>query len=254
MNSDERHDCCGNTIKLEVIGVVHSCFPEKFGIPRQAGLVPSAQATIELFEPFNRQEMVRGLETFSHIWVQFLFHQSLSERWKTTVRPPRLGGRERVGVFATRSPHRPNHIGLSAVKLTRLNYCGDHVTIDIGGADLLDGTPVLDIKPYIPYSDGLVEATNGWPIKDFTRLQVTFSQQARDFCLDYELGKGRPLHSLITEVLQNDPRPASQRENRSDFGICLWDVNIRWKVRGTECLVELCEQINTNQQNLPAGS
>ena len=229
--------------KVDVIGVVHSCFPEKFGIPRQAGLAPSALATIELIDPFNRQEMVRGLETFSHIWVQFLFHQSLSEGWKATVRPPRMGGKERLGVFATRSPHRPNHLGLSAVRLLELRLSGGSVELDIAGVDLLDGTPVLDLKPYIPYSDCLQEATGGWLKNPFPEMQVKFSAQAEVFCDHYQQQHGRPLSALIREVLKTDPRPASQRSNRTGFGISFWDVNIRWKVSGNSCSVEECELV-----------
>lgn len=229
--------------KFDVIGVIHSCFPEKFGIPRQAGLAPSALATIKLIDPFNRQEMVRGLETFSHIWIQFLFHQSLSEGWKATVRPPRMGGKERLGVFATRSPHRPNHIGLSAVRLLELRLSGRSVELDIGGVDLLDGTPVLDLKPYIPYSDCLPEATGGWLKNPFPEMEVEFSGQAEAFCDHYEQQRGRPLSTLIREVLKTDPRPASQRNNRTGFGISFWDVNIRWKVSGNTCSVEECELV-----------
>lgn len=229
-------------LMMNVIGVIHSCFPEKFGIPRQAGLAPSALAAIELIAPFNRPEMVRGLETFSHIWVQFLFHQSLSEGWKATVRPPRMGGKERFGVFATRSPHRPNHIGLSAVRLLGLNITGSGVTLDIGGVDLLDGTPVLDIKPYIPYSDSVPEATRGWLRAPFEKVEVVFAEGAETFCRVYEQQSGRPLAALIREVLATDPRPASQRTQRCAFGMSFWDVNVRWQISGTTCRVERCEQ------------
>jgi len=238
-------------IRMNVIGVIHSCFPEKFGIPRQAGLAPSALATIELLEPFNREEMVRGLETFSHLWVQFLFHQSVSEGWKTTVRPPRMGGKERLGVFATRSPHRPNHIGLSAVSLLALRVSDGGVELDIGGVDLLDGTPVLDLKPYIPYSDCLQEATGGWLKAPFTEMEVVFSEQAEEFCGFYEHQSGRPLSTLIREVLKTDPRPASQRNRRSGFGISFWDVNIRWEVSGNTCRVERCERIEREERYSP---
>ena len=230
-------------LMMNAIGVIHSCFPEKFGIPRQAGLAPSALAAIELIAPFNRPEMVRGLETFSHIWIQFLFHQSLSEGWKATVRPPRMGGKERLGVFATRSPHRPNHIGLSAVRLLELNISGGRVTLEIGGVDMQDGTPVLDIKPYIPYSDSVAGATSGWLRSPFARFEVVFAEGAETFCRVYEQQSGRPLAALIREVLATDPRPASQRAQRCGFGMSFWDVNVRWQISGRTCRVEHCEQV-----------
>jgi len=247
--SDENSQYPQHTTKvtMEVIGVVTSCFPEKFGIPRQAGVAPSAPATIELISGFNRKEMVRGLETFSHIWVQFLFHESLLEGWKATVRPPRMGGAERVGVFATRSPHRPNHIGLSAVRLLGVRLSGDSVHLDIGGVDLLDGTPVLDIKPYIPYSDCLEEATRGWLPSPQQEIGVEYSEQAESFCRSYQMSNKRPLARLIREVLVSDPRPSSQKDRRFEFGFLLWDVNVRWKVSGDTFLVIRCELIEKNR-------
>ncbi|MBE0584885.1 MAG: tRNA (N6-threonylcarbamoyladenosine(37)-N6)-methyltransferase TrmO, partial [Desulfofustis sp.] len=130
-----------------IIGIIRSCYRQKFGIPRQAGLTPSASAELQLVRPFARREMIQGLEQFSHLWLLFLFHGVVGDGWQATVRPPRLGGRKRIGVFATRSPHRPNHIGLSAVRLLGIESDGDGVTLALGGVDLLDGTPVLDIKP-----------------------------------------------------------------------------------------------------------
>lgn len=229
------------SVTIDVIGVIRSCFPEKFGIPRQAGIAPSAVATLELLEPCNREEMVRGLESFSHIWVQFLFHQAVSEGWKTMVRPPRLGGKNRLGVYATRSPHRPNHIGLSAVRLLGITIEGGRVELELGGVDLLDGTPVIDIKPYIPYSDSLKNATAGWLKGDFSDFKIKLLPEAEAFCLEYENNTGRMLNSLIREILSQDPRPPSQRESRSDFGMLLWDVNVRWTVGGGVCTVVSCK-------------
>ncbi len=140
-------------LEINPIGVVHSCYTEKFGIPRQPGLVDKARATIELFSPYNRAEMVRKLESFSHIWVHFLFHDAVAEGWRPTVRPPGLGGQKRVGVFASRSPHRPNHLGISAVKLIGIKRVGQRLLLEVGGGDFLHGSPVFDLKPYIPYSD-----------------------------------------------------------------------------------------------------
>ena len=234
------------TFRLEPIGVVHSCFPEKFGIPRQPGLAPSALAMIELLSPFNREEMIRGLDSFSHIWVQFLFHEAQAEGWKTTVRPPRMGGKTRLGVFATRSPHRPNHIGLSAVRLVGVRVLEQSVLLDIAGVDMLDGTPVLDIKPYISYSDSVMTATDGWLEPPAHEIAVVFSQQATTFCDYYEREFSRPLSSLIHEVLAADPRPAIQKSSRTGYGILLWDVNVRWEASDNRCLVTSCELISAD--------
>ena len=242
-------------IRVETIGVIRSCFPEKFGIPRQAGLAPSALATIELLHPYNREEMVRGLETFSHLMVHFQFHLTLEEGWKATVRPPRLGGQMRLGVFATRSPHRPNHLGVSVVKLLGVRTFKSHVELEIAGVDLLDGTPVIDIKPYLPYCDSISDASIGWLDQEFQTMEVVFSDQSRTFCRDYEKNHSRPLRSLITEVLRADPRPASQAGRRKTFGVSLWDVNVCWEVSKDRCLVVACEQLCSDQVvNSPAGT
>lgn len=151
------------TYCLNPIGTIHSCFKEKFTIPRQPGLVKQAKATLELIEPYNRKEAVRGLEEFSHIWVVFVFHKNESRgQWKPTVRPPRLGGNKRVGIFASRSPHRPSPIGMSAVKLEGIEESKDKILLHLSGVDLLDGTPVLDIKPYIGYADSIEDSYDGF--------------------------------------------------------------------------------------------
>ena len=228
-------------ISIEIIGYISSCFKEKFATPRQPGLAPSAGARLKLIEPFNREEMIRGLETFSHIWVQFIFHQVVADGWKTTVRPPRLGGTERKGVWATRSPHRPNFIGLSVVKLEDIDL-RDGVELVISGVDLLDNTPVIDIKPYLPTSDSPGDATEGWSAGTFANLDVCFSKEAADFCAGYELRTDIPLQSLIIEVLRVDPRPASQRDKKKEFGMLLGDVNVSWQMEGEACVVLYCEQ------------
>lgn len=232
----------GKGFYVEPIGVIRSCFTEKFGIPRQPGLVKSAVATLELFHDFNREEMVRGLETFSHLWVQFLFHDTVTEGWKPTVRPPRLGGQKRVGVFASRSPHRPNHLGLSVVKLEKITITGGHPLLEMSGVDFLDQTPVLDIKPYLPYSDSISSAQASYAPGKVPDTRVLFSEQSKLFC-DWYLDKtGRGLERLIHDVITHDPRPASQKRNRSEFGMMLWDVNIRWRVEADgSFLVYGCE-------------
>lgn len=230
-----------NHASIEIIGHISSCFTEKFGTPRQPGLVPLAEARLKMIAPYDRPEMFRGLDGFSHLWVQFLFHQAVGDGWKTTVRPPRLGGKTRKGIWATRSPHRPNFIGLSAVALHRIEF-ENGVELILGGVDFLDQTPVIDIKPYLPSSDSLVHAAQGWAEAEFTRLEVAFSEEAVVFCENYEKRSGRDLAALITQVLSADIRPPSQRGRKEQFGTCLFDVNIRWRVDDRGCFVLGCER------------
>jgi len=145
-------------IEVTPIGFVQSCFKEKFATPRQPGLADAAKGVIELIPPFNLPESVEGLEDCSHIWLQFVFHECMNQGWKPKVRPPRLGGNKKMGVFATRATHRPNALGLSVVKLDGIECTDDQVRLHISGLDLIDGTPILDIKPYIPYSDAIENA------------------------------------------------------------------------------------------------
>ncbi|MBW6520328.1 MAG: tRNA (N6-threonylcarbamoyladenosine(37)-N6)-methyltransferase TrmO [Desulfoarculaceae bacterium] len=215
------------------IGIIHSCYPEKFGIPRQPGLVRSSTGRLELLPPCNREEMVRGLDAFSHIWIHFLFHEVVAEGWRPTVRPPWLGGQKRVGVFASRSPHRPNFMGLSVVRLTGISKEGKGLFLEIAELDLLDKTPVLDIKPYVPYSDSVTGASAGFiPPPESVERHILFSEGAADFCATYELRTGRRLKALIAETLGQDPRPASQRRQTREYGMLLWELNVRWQARG----------------------
>lgn len=230
-----------NSLNVDIIGYISSCFSEKFGTPRQPGLAPSAEARLRLVEPFNREEMVRGLEEFSHIWVHFLFHQVMKDGWKATVRPPRLGGSQRKGVWATRSPHRPNFMGLSAVRLKGIDF-DNGVDLLLAGVDLLDGTPVIDIKPYLVSSDSIEGASEGWAARDFDKLEVDFSAEAAKFCSDYEGETGAPLLQLITQVLSEDPRPPSQRQKKEIFGMLIYEVNVRWRVSDAVCRVISCEK------------
>ncbi len=242
------------TFSLTPIATVHSCYRQKFGIPRQPGLVSAARGALELLPPYNRIEALRGLEQFSHLWVQFIFHQCLREEWKATVRPPRLGGNSKVGVFATRSTHRPNSLGLSVVKLEGIREEKGRLFLDISGLDLLDGTPVLDIKPYLPYADSLPEASGGFADAAPGSWPVRFSEQALQQCLQYEQQTGRPLRLLIEQVLAQDPRPAyhaSQPHADRRYGVALWERNVRFRVQGDQFFVEeltLFEPEGTNNQ------
>ena len=219
------------------IGVIHSCFREKFGIPRQAGLVPAARATLELLPPYSQPAAVRGLEGFSHLWLIFVFHGVPAGRWQATVRPPRLGGNRRLGVFATRSPFRPNPIGLSAVKLERIAIHQGQAVLHLAGVDLLEGTPVLDIKPYLPYADRIAEASGGFaPEAPTTGLTVDFSPAARAFCAAWPEGD---LQELIRQILRQDPRPAYERTDLEPqaYGMKLYHLDVRWETRGRAAYV-----------------
>lgn len=212
------------------IGIIHSCFREKFGIPRQPGLVSDAEARLVLLPPYNRPEAVRGLEGFSHVWILFLFHASLREDWKPTVRPPRLGGNRRVGVFASRSPFRPNPIGLSALELKAVTTAGG-VELLLGGVDLLDGTPVLDIKPYLPYADSIASARSGYSqVPSLSDRVVVFDQQPLRYLRGLPEADGQRLRGLITGLLLHDPRPGyvDDSDGRRRFGLRLENLNVRW--------------------------
>lgn len=218
-------------ISFDPIGVIHSCYKEKFGIPRQAGLVPQADALLEILPPYGREEAFRGLDAFSHIWVVFFFHDIDGQAWRTTVRPPRLGGNKRIGVFATRSGFRPNPIGISAVALAGIDQGGGTLRLHLKGGDFLDKTPVLDIKPYLPYADCISAASGGFadspPEK---RFEVVFSKTAEDRCRC--LAKEIPqLAALITQMLQSDPRPAYYEKTHAKkrFGTRIYDLDIKWE-------------------------
>ena len=229
---------------FQPIGIIHSCFPEKFGIPRQPGLVKEARATLELLPPYDRSEALEGLEAFSHLWLIFVFHASLKEAWKATVRPPRLGGNKRVGVFASRSMFRPNPIGLSVVEVERIDTSARPPCLYLKGVDLLDGTPVLDIKPYLPYVDAISSAHGGYAATSpELRLQVNFTSAAVAQCASYAESYPQ-LEALITQVLALDPRPAyyGDDQGRTEFGMRLLEFEVKWRVEGEQVNVLAIEK------------
>ncbi|NLQ16089.1 tRNA (N6-threonylcarbamoyladenosine(37)-N6)-methyltransferase TrmO [Marinomonas sp. M1K-6] len=230
---------------LQTIGIVHSCYKEKFGIPRQPGLVTEATARLELIPPYNRLDTLDGIDGFSHIWIQFIFHACISESWKAKIRPPRLGGKTKMGVFATRATHRPNPIGLSVVKIGRIYQENKKVFIDLHGADLLDGTPVLDIKPYLPYADNIANAKDGFappPVK--TQIKpVVFSDLAKTQCEHYQNLHNRDIATLIRQVIEQDPRPSYLSEQLDrEHGITLWELNVKWCARNDHFEILRIEQ------------
>lgn len=209
---------------LRMIARIHSDFPDKFGIPRQSGLTSLASRIV--FEPeFRDTNALRGIEGWSHLWILWIFSEAVRPGWSPTVRPPRLGGNERVGVFATRSPFRPNNIGLSSVKLERVEHTeneGD--VLIVSGADLMDGTPIIDIKPYVPYADAHPEASGGFAAEKFgKKLKVVFPEELLS---RVEPGKREGLKDLLAE----DPRPAVQDDPERVYGMRFSDVEIKFVV------------------------
>lgn len=207
------------------IGFVRSCFKEKFAIPRQPQLAPAARGVLELVAPFDQADAVQGLEEVSHVWLLFLFHQALEDKPRLKVRPPRLGGNRSLGVFATRATHRPNGIGQSVVKLERV----EPGRLWLSGLDLLDGTPVLDIKPYVPYADRIEGAVNGIADAAPLLIPVEWSDAALAQARVHAERLAEPLVELIEQCLAQDPRPAYQLpQPERRYGARLWDVDVRW--------------------------
>ena len=211
-------------MKFKTIAHIHTGFPEKFGIPRQSGIVETPGKIV--FEPqYNNPDAVRGLDEFSHIWLIWQFSESVRDDWSPTVRPPRLGGNTRVGVFASRSPFRPNPIGLSLVKLESIEY--DHslgLVLHVTGADILDGTPIYDIKPYLPYSEAKPDAEGGFAHRVMDdSMQVVLTEDA-----DLENAKEIPEEDLYTikKLLAQDPRPRYQDDPERVYGMSYgeWEV------------------------------
>lgn len=226
--------------KLTPIGTITSCFKEKFGIPRQPGLVPAARADLVLHPPYNQPETISGLEAFSHIWLIYMFHGIEKGKWKPTVRPPRLGGNRRKGVFATRSNFRPNPLGMSAVKLERIVTDHRQLRLALSGVDLLDGTPVLDIKPYLPYADAIADAKGGFASEaPAAYLVVGFTAEARATCERLETGPTPGITRLIRQMLALDPRPAYTGAGDPDriYGFRILDVDVKWKVLDRQATV-----------------
>ncbi|MDE1714166.1 tRNA (N6-threonylcarbamoyladenosine(37)-N6)-methyltransferase TrmO [Chromobacterium amazonense] len=219
---------------FEPIGVIHSPYREKFGIPRQPSLATAAGVTLQLLPPYNHPDCVRGLEAFSHVWISFVFHQTLERGWQPLVRPPRLGGNAKVGVFASRSTHRPNPLGLSLVELVSVSTEGG-VSLQLAGADLLDGTPVLDIKPYIPFVESRPDAAGGFVDGPPPLLKVEWSDAALRQLTELEPPPG--FATLVEQVLAQDPRPAYQDDPQRVYGVMLYCYNVRFGIVGDKATV-----------------
>ncbi len=225
-------------MELKTVAHIRTDFPTKFGIPRQSGLTDLESVIV--FEPEYRvPEALRGLEEFSHLWLIWEFSEAKKETWSPTVRPPRLGGNKRMGVFATRPPFRPNSLGLSCVKLLRIENSKEGQVLVVSGADLMDGTPIFDIKPYLPYADSHPEALGGFAeekMKD--NLQVNFPPELLEIIPESK-------RESLTEILREDPRPHYIKDPERLFGFAFAGYEVRFTVQDNELTVREVEPINS---------
>lgn len=221
-----------SSFAFEQIGVIRSPYKEKFAVPRQPGLVKQGGGELHLLPPYNQAEAVRGLEAFSHLWVLFVFHQTMEGGWRPTVRPPRLGGNARMGVFATRSTFRPNPIGMSLVELNGIRCHKDQVILQLGSLDLVDGTPVVDIKPYLPFAEALPNAQASYAQQAPTADIPVFFTAEIEAQLAALATRYPQLKAFLVDVLAQDPRPAYRKdeEQGKTYAVWLLDFNVRWRV------------------------
>jgi tRNA-Thr(GGU) m(6)t(6)A37 methyltransferase TsaA len=245
-NSSDHHQNVPS-YSLKTIGLVHSCFKEKFAIPRQPALAPAARGEIELLPPYDDPLAIEGLEDVSHLWLSFIFHEALpkDDDVRLRVRPPRLGGNKKIGVFATRATHRPNPLGLSVVKLEGIK----NGRLQISGIDLLDGTPIVDIKPYVPYADALPNAINGIASESPVLSRVEFTPAALASATAQGKRLEQPVQELIEQMLAQDPKPAYQKPDPERiYGVKIWDLEVKWcyleEGRLTITSIALAQQFN----------
>ena len=218
---------------IEPIGYIKNGYKEKFGVPRQSGLASSVKSTIKFCESYRDENMLRDIEQYSHLWLIWGFSHNEGQ-WTPTVRPPRLGGNKRVGVFATRSPFRPNSLGLSCVKLEKVDDTKNGKALVVSGADLVDNTPVYDIKPYLPYVDSIPDAKGGF--------SDDFKEYSLDVCIDDDIKAGlTPLQiENLTELLSLDPRPSYQDDEERVYGLAFEDMQIKFKcIENTITVIEI---------------
>lgn len=226
-------------ISLKPIGHVNSPYKQKFVIPRQANLVSAGLGSIELNQEYADINSLRGMEQFSHLWIIFFLHATAEKGWSPTVKPPRLGGKKKVGVFSSRAPYRPNPIGISAVEYIEHYESRGRVLIKVGGLDLLDGTPVLDLKPYIPYADSIPNASGGYAAeKPPNKLVIVFLRKAEEELIANKVNYPN-LKELIVQLLTLDPRPAwrVKSQDNKQYGVTLYDLNIKFRIERKQTTV-----------------
>ncbi|MCC2618187.1 tRNA (N6-threonylcarbamoyladenosine(37)-N6)-methyltransferase TrmO [Aestuariibacter halophilus] len=219
------------SVNLQPIATIHTPYTEKFAVPRQPGLAAAATGDIVFSDDIDVEACCRGIEGFSHLWLVFLFHQTAAQGWQPLVRPPRLGGNQKVGVFASRSTFRPNPIGMSVVRNLGLATVNQQTVLRVGGMDLVDGTPLLDIKPYVPYADSVPDAIGGYAQSSPPMLAVSYSPEAEQQ-LSSHRQRYPDLPALLGDVLGQDPRPAYRQGQQDErvYGVSLYDLNIRFCV------------------------
>lgn len=240
------------TYSFEPIAWIKSCYPDRFGIPRQAGLVPSATAQI-IFENTEQNRLsLRGIEEFSHLWVLFIFHRQNYKNWKPLVNPPRLGGKQSVGVYATRSPNRLNPIGMSAVQFSHLETTKSELRLHITGGDFLDQTPVIDIKPYVPYSDAIANASKAWATAPTPMSSIQWGEEAWA-SLSQISQEHAQFQALVEETLLQDPRPGYERGKDGKAGarwfMSILDYDIAWSVHNDTIHILHVNPRNSNPRN-----
>lgn len=221
-----------DALTLSPVAFTRSCFQDKFGVPRQPGLTRYAHAELVIEPPYDREDAFRGLESASHLWLTFQFHEAVRAEWRPVVRPPRLGGNRKIGVFASRSPFRPNSLGLSVVRNRGLARKDGRLVLHISDHDLIEGTPILDIKPYLPFADAVPEASLGWADSAPTeRLPVAFLPEAEAQLHNLPSEDYPDLRLLIEDVVSYDPRPSFRRGRDEDriYGAHLYDLNVRFR-------------------------
>ncbi len=225
---------------MEITPLCHiqTPFKDKFGIPRQSGLIMEAEGILEFdLNNFN-SEALRGIEDFSHLWLSFIFDKAIRDGEKSLVRPPRLGGKEKMGVWATRSPHRPNHLGLTVVKLLKVDISEEKIFLKVGGIDLLDGTPIVDIKPYVPYADIVPEAKSAWVPnpENILKPKVLWSEGIKELVSSEEA-------VLIEKVLEQDPRPSAQKEDKKSYIFKIFNYEVKFENGSEEFLILSIQKI-----------
>lgn len=252
--------------EMTPIGFAHTPFTQRFGIPRQPGLVPEAKGMIKIDPHPDFQYALKGLEQFTHLWLIFVFHDHGGNKWKPTIRPPRLGGKVKMGVLSSRSPHRPNPIGLSVVEIQKIDLdAKGGPEIYVHGVDLLNGTPILDIKPYIPYADSVPHANSGWAQEEIKKTPVVFEPLALEKIklAESELSAAdtadgaTPLHDLIEQLLTIDPRPGFQKRGLPPeapesqgkvFGLLVKTHDVKWKIENQQFVVFDLEKLENGKK------